>query len=164
MLTGGFRSRLGAEAAIKDGACDLVGIARPAAVDPKFPLLLLDEKVADEDAKIVLNKAPIPWYAKWLPRNLIGAGAESVSLLSPSGLGNPFAQDEKYTNSYLFLCIDILCRADSKVGQGSGDLCTCSLMLLTGVCIAFIHRYRGHLFFLVLFYLIARYCIYSSAI
>ncbi|EPS29192.1 hypothetical protein PDE_04141 [Penicillium oxalicum 114-2] len=78
MLTGGFRSRLGAEAAIKDGACDLVGIARPAAVDPKFPLLLLDEKVADEDAKIVLNKAPIPWYAKWLPRNLIGAGAEST--------------------------------------------------------------------------------------
>lgn len=80
MLTGGFRTRAGAEAAIKDGACDLVGIARPAAVDPKFPLLLLDESVPDEKAKLLLEKAPVPWYASWLPRNLIGAGAESVSL------------------------------------------------------------------------------------
>lgn len=79
MLTGGFRTRAGAEAAINDGACDLVGIARPAAVDPKFPLLLLDEQVPDEKAVLLLEKAPVPWFAKWLPRNLIGAGAESVS-------------------------------------------------------------------------------------
>lgn len=79
MLTGGFRTRAGAEAAINDGACDLVGIGRPAAVDPKFPLLLLDEQVPDEKAKLLLEKAPVPWYVSWLPRNLIGAGAESVS-------------------------------------------------------------------------------------
>lgn len=79
MLTGGFRTRAGAEAAINDGACDLVGMARPAAVDPKFPLLLLDESVPDERAVLPLEKAPVPWYASWLPRNLIGAGAESVS-------------------------------------------------------------------------------------
>jgi hypothetical protein len=54
-------------------------MARPAAVDPKFPLLLLDESVPDERAVLPLEKAPVPWYAKWLPRNLIGAGAESVS-------------------------------------------------------------------------------------
>ncbi|GLI80303.1 hypothetical protein PoHVEF18_008656 [Penicillium ochrochloron] len=78
MLTGGFRTRAGAEAAINDGACDLVGIARPAAVDPKFPLLLLDEEVPDEKAVLLLEKAPVPWFAKWLPRNLIGAGAEST--------------------------------------------------------------------------------------
>ncbi|KAJ5368887.1 uncharacterized protein N7496_008647 [Penicillium cataractarum] len=78
MLTGGFRTRAGAEAAINDGACDLVGIGRPAAVDPKFPLLLLDEEVPDEKAVLLLEKAPVPWYAKWLPRNLIGAGAEST--------------------------------------------------------------------------------------
>lgn len=81
MLTGGFRSRAGAEAAIRDGACDLVGIARPAAVDPKFPLLLLDESVEDEKAVLPLNKVPPPFYARFLPRNLIGAGAESVSLI-----------------------------------------------------------------------------------
>lgn len=79
MLTGGFRSRAGAEAAIRDGACDLVGIGRPAAVDPKFPLLLLDESVSDEKAVLPLNKVPTPFYAKFMPRALIGAGAESVS-------------------------------------------------------------------------------------
>ncbi|KAJ5554645.1 hypothetical protein N7513_004604 [Penicillium frequentans] len=78
MLTGGFRSRAGAESAIRDGACDLVGIGRPAAIDPKFPLLLLDESVEDEKAALQLNKVPPPFYARWLPRNLIGAGAEST--------------------------------------------------------------------------------------
>ncbi|KAJ5707296.1 hypothetical protein N7488_007097 [Penicillium malachiteum] len=77
MLTGGFRSRVGAESAIRDGACDLVGIGRPAAVEPGFPLRLLDESVGDEEAVCYLNKAPTPFYARWLPRALIGAGAES---------------------------------------------------------------------------------------
>lgn len=81
MLTGGFRTRAGAESAILDGACDLVGIGRPAAIDPKFPLLLLDESVAEGDAGMPLNKAPVPWYTRFLPLHLVGAGAESVSLL-----------------------------------------------------------------------------------
>ncbi|KAF5865191.1 hypothetical protein ETB97_005095 [Aspergillus alliaceus] len=38
MLTGGFRSRAGAEYAIKN-ACDLISISRPAAIDAKFPQL-----------------------------------------------------------------------------------------------------------------------------
>ena len=80
MLTGGFRSRAGAEAAIRDNACDLVGIGRPAAVDPKFPRLLLDESVGDDEAQMPLNKAPIPWYMRFLPLNLVGAGSESVGL------------------------------------------------------------------------------------
>ncbi|KAJ5591653.1 uncharacterized protein N7459_002022 [Penicillium hispanicum] len=82
MLTGGFRSRAGAEAAIRDGACDLVGIARPAAVDPSFALRLLDEGVPEERARVSLNKAPVPVYARFLPRNIIGAGAESIQRLA----------------------------------------------------------------------------------
>ncbi|KAJ5791306.1 uncharacterized protein N7518_008317 [Penicillium psychrosexuale] len=78
MLTGGFRTRAGAEAAIRDKACDLVGIGRPAAIDPKFPRLLLDESVGDDEAQMPLNKAPIPWYTRFLPLPLIGAGAEST--------------------------------------------------------------------------------------
>ncbi|KAJ5770655.1 uncharacterized protein N7511_002706 [Penicillium nucicola] len=78
MLTGGFRTRAGAESAILDGACDLVGIGRPAAIDPKFPLLLLDESVAEGDAVLPLNKAPVPWYTRFLPLHLVGAGAEST--------------------------------------------------------------------------------------
>ncbi|KAJ5473575.1 hypothetical protein N7475_003141 [Penicillium sp. IBT 31633x] len=78
MLTGGFRSRAGAEAAIENNACDLVGIGRPAAVDPKFPRLLLDESVAADEARMPLNKVPVPWYGRFLPANLIGAGAETI--------------------------------------------------------------------------------------
>ena len=80
MLTGGFRSRAGAEAAIEDNACDLIGIARPAAVDPKWPLKLLDESIPDEKAQMLLNKVPVPFFARWLPLYLVGAGAESVSV------------------------------------------------------------------------------------
>ncbi|KAJ6051930.1 uncharacterized protein N7446_006567 [Penicillium canescens] len=78
MLTGGFRTRAGAESAILDEACDLVGIGRPAAIDPKFPLLLLDESIAEGDAGMQLNKAPVPWYTRFLPLHLVGAGAEST--------------------------------------------------------------------------------------
>ncbi|GIC84201.1 uncharacterized protein Aud_000015 [Aspergillus udagawae] len=79
MLTGGFRSRAGAEAAIRDSVCDLVGIARPAAVNPKLPLLLIDESVPDMEAKFPLNKVQTPRLAKILNIKVLGAGAESVS-------------------------------------------------------------------------------------
>jgi len=79
MLTGGFRTRAGAEAAIRDRACDLVGIGRPSAIDPQFANLLLDESVPNEKAALLLEKAPAPFYVRWLPRSLVGAGAESVS-------------------------------------------------------------------------------------
>ena len=41
MVTGGFRSRAGMEAAIEFGACDLCGVARPLCVDPDVPKKLL---------------------------------------------------------------------------------------------------------------------------
>ncbi|KAJ5788184.1 Aldolase-type TIM barrel [Penicillium paradoxum] len=78
MLTGGFRSRAGAEAAINDNACDLVGFGRPAAIEPRFPRLLLDESVGAEDAHLVLNKVPIPWFMRLLPLHVVGAGNESA--------------------------------------------------------------------------------------
>ncbi len=41
MVTGGFRTREGMEAAISSGACDVIGIARPLCVDPDVPKKLL---------------------------------------------------------------------------------------------------------------------------
>ena len=81
MLTGGFRSRAGAEAAIKANACDIIGIGRPSAIDAKFPQLLLDESVPDEEAQLPLAKVKPPFIAKFLPISMksIGAGLESVS-------------------------------------------------------------------------------------
>ena len=42
MVTGGFRSRDGMEAAIISGACDVCGIARPLCVDPEVPNKLMN--------------------------------------------------------------------------------------------------------------------------
>lgn len=81
MLTGGFRSRAGAESAIQAGACDLIGIGRPSAVNAKFPQLLLDESVSDEEACLPLEKVKPPFIARFLPAKSIGAGLESVSSL-----------------------------------------------------------------------------------
>lgn len=41
MVTGGFRSREGMEAALTGGACDVCGIARPLCVDPDIPNKLM---------------------------------------------------------------------------------------------------------------------------
>lgn len=42
LLTGGFRTRAAMEAALSEGAIDVVGLARPLAVEPALPLGLLD--------------------------------------------------------------------------------------------------------------------------
>ncbi|OJJ85005.1 NADH:flavin oxidoreductase/NADH oxidase family protein [Aspergillus glaucus CBS 516.65] len=78
MLTGGFRTRAGAEDAIKQNACDIIGIGRPAAVNPKFPQLLLDESLSNGEAGLPLKKVGLPWYARLIPIKVIGAGAESI--------------------------------------------------------------------------------------
>ncbi|KAL2850223.1 FMN-linked oxidoreductase [Aspergillus pseudoustus] len=78
MLTGGFRSRAGAEAAINENACDLVGIARPAAVDPRFAALLLDEGTSDEDAQISLDRVKPGLLPRLLRSQILGAGAETT--------------------------------------------------------------------------------------
>lgn len=76
MLTGGFRSRAGAEAAIKESACDIVGMARPAAINPRLPKLFLED-IAEEDAQITLNKVRPGWLPKLLRSQALGAGAET---------------------------------------------------------------------------------------
>ncbi len=45
MVTGGFRSRAGMEAAIRDGECDVIGLARPLCTDTDFPKQLLSGAV-----------------------------------------------------------------------------------------------------------------------
>ena len=45
MVTGGFRSRAGMDAALASGACDVCGIARPLCVDPDVPKQLINREI-----------------------------------------------------------------------------------------------------------------------
>ncbi|GFG20225.1 FMN binding oxidoreductase [Aspergillus udagawae] len=78
MLTGGFRSRSAAEHAIKQNACDLIGIGRPASINPEFAKVLLDRNVPVSQAKLVLPRVDVPFYARVVPLNAVGAGWETL--------------------------------------------------------------------------------------
>ncbi|KAK2042910.1 FMN-linked oxidoreductase [Colletotrichum somersetense] len=77
LLTGGFRSRAGMEAALKAGCCDLVGLARPSVLDPLLPRrVLLNPDVEDGEAVAYAKKIPEGTLAKKLGVKLIGVGTE----------------------------------------------------------------------------------------
>ncbi|KAL2066334.1 hypothetical protein VTL71DRAFT_2405 [Oculimacula yallundae] len=78
MVTGGLRTRQGMEAALKSGGCDLIGLARPAAVLPKLPKeIILNESIPDEDASVVLAPIPVPGWVKYIPIKALGGGLQS---------------------------------------------------------------------------------------
>ncbi|OJJ03847.1 hypothetical protein ASPVEDRAFT_85271 [Aspergillus versicolor CBS 583.65] len=77
LLTGGFRTRKGIEAALKSGVCDLVGIGRPAVLRPDFPRLVMDDVYSDQEAKVVFRKVPVPFLARLLQIRILGGGAET---------------------------------------------------------------------------------------
>ncbi|KAJ5776775.1 hypothetical protein N7520_000021, partial [Penicillium odoratum] len=52
MVTGGFRTRKGIETALKGDVCDLVGIGRPAVLNPDFPQLMMDYTYSDKQAQV----------------------------------------------------------------------------------------------------------------
>ncbi|KAK8085009.1 hypothetical protein PG997_006280 [Apiospora hydei] len=79
MVTGGFRSRAGMEAALAGGGCDLIGIGRPATVNPAFPKkILLNPDVKDEDASLFVEKIQPGWFLKLTGVHALGAAADSL--------------------------------------------------------------------------------------
>ncbi|KAI5917446.1 hypothetical protein F4810DRAFT_45643 [Camillea tinctor] len=80
MVTGGFRTRRGMETAISSNACDLVGLGRPAVMDPKIPkTLFLNPNIKDEDASISVKRVPPSWAMRAIGVKALGAGTEHVS-------------------------------------------------------------------------------------
>jgi 2,4-dienoyl-CoA reductase-like NADH-dependent reductase (Old Yellow Enzyme family) len=78
MVTGGFRTRSGMLAAIASSNCDMVGMARPAAIIPDLPnSIVFNENVGDEDAKIGLKPVPKSFLQKIIQVKALGAGAET---------------------------------------------------------------------------------------
>lgn len=79
MVTGGFRSRKGMEAALGEGDCDMIGLGRPSVVDPFWPKqVVLNKKVQDSDAAMYLEPVRMPWLAKKIGGNPLSGGAETV--------------------------------------------------------------------------------------
>ena len=83
MVTGGFRSRTGMQAAVDEGGCDMVGVGRPSAVAPKLPAeVILNKEVSDADANLVLEQIKTPWLVESLGLKALGAGMVTVSVSS----------------------------------------------------------------------------------
>lgn len=90
MLTGGFRSAAAMNAAIDSGAVDIVGMARPLAMEPKLASRLLADKNAKSDIKPVktgigmidrMGALELGYYSLQLAR--IGERKEPDKNLSP---------------------------------------------------------------------------------
>lgn len=80
MVTGGFRTRLGMEHALKSGGCDIVGIGRPAAVIPKLPkeIILNTRDVPDEQADVTLARLQMPLLVRKFGLKQVGAGVQTA--------------------------------------------------------------------------------------
>lgn len=81
LVTGGFRSRASMEDALESGACDLIGIGRPAAVTTTLPNgVVFNKNLETAAANFNVGPAPVPRLLKMLPMSrIISGGAESVS-------------------------------------------------------------------------------------
>lgn len=79
LVTGGFRSRAGMEHAFNSGACDLIGLGRPATLFPDLPWKVVGTKPEPDEAAFHLGPAPVSSLLKMLPMvRIISGGAETV--------------------------------------------------------------------------------------
>ncbi|KAG5988464.1 hypothetical protein E4U54_004656 [Claviceps lovelessii] len=79
MVTGGFRTRKGMEAAIRDGGCDIIGIGRPAVLNPWLPKnIIFNKEIADDDARLYTKSIAPSWLSRLLGMKSIMGAAETL--------------------------------------------------------------------------------------
>ena len=90
MVTGGFRSAAAMEAALGEDALDLVGLARPLALDPDFPARLLSGEVERSEVQPLRVKgkalgmlAEASWFGDQMDR--VADGLDPDPGISPYG-------------------------------------------------------------------------------
>jgi len=83
MVTGGFRSGTGMNEALATNALDIIGIARPTAIDPEFPNKLVEDVNTESPVALIKtgiklidenSMMDVAWYTRQLKR--IGMGKE----------------------------------------------------------------------------------------
>ncbi|KAM3437057.1 hypothetical protein MY4824_003958 [Beauveria thailandica] len=85
MVTGGFRSRLGMENAVSGDACDMVGIGRPAILEPGLPKnVVFNYQIPDDEARLKTKSFHRPWLAAAIGVKGLGGGQETVGALNSS--------------------------------------------------------------------------------
>ncbi|CAG9989484.1 unnamed protein product [Clonostachys byssicola] len=63
LVTGGFRTREGMEAAVSENDCDMIGLGRPSVLQPSMPKsIILNRDIPDSDAHVYTEEIPTPWY------------------------------------------------------------------------------------------------------
>jgi 2,4-dienoyl-CoA reductase-like NADH-dependent reductase (Old Yellow Enzyme family) len=83
MVTGGFRTRTGMRNAITSQSCDLVGLARPAVLEPFCPKMkILNKDVGEDEARVVVPVLKANGVMKWLGLESLVSAKVTVSLLS----------------------------------------------------------------------------------
>ncbi|RFU24795.1 hypothetical protein B7463_g11550, partial [Scytalidium lignicola] len=78
LVTGGFRSRTAIRDAITSGACDMVGVARPATILPEFPQMIMDPTIPDNIAVCTTYSVTGGGIKRKLPIKSIGADLSSL--------------------------------------------------------------------------------------
>jgi hypothetical protein len=100
MLTGGIRTRAAMEALLGSGAVDLIGLARPVALDPDLPRRLLagGDGVALPAYRLpaVLGLAAMAGESEWYESQLgrVGAGKDVHPGLHPVRAASAFVAGE----------------------------------------------------------------------
>lgn len=66
--------------AIKSNACDIVGLGRPAVLQPSLPSsIILNDDISDELAYVMTSPISPSWFIKMSRVKSAGSGAESGS-------------------------------------------------------------------------------------
>jgi 2,4-dienoyl-CoA reductase-like NADH-dependent reductase (Old Yellow Enzyme family) len=102
MLTGGFRSKAAMEAALGEGACDVIGLGRPMCVDTDLPHRLLAGETNSAEAyedQIVPAKAGLGWFCLQLIAH--GDGRDPDRTLSGDDAIEGYVANEEKTAAAL---------------------------------------------------------------
>ncbi|KAJ4159555.1 uncharacterized protein LMH87_008453 [Akanthomyces muscarius] len=79
MVTGGFRSRQAMESAIQTGGCDIIGIARPAVLNPMLPNnTIFNKEVSDNDARLYARTIQNSWITRVLGMRAVTGAADTL--------------------------------------------------------------------------------------